>query len=187
MPVSPHQRARANRSLTLQLLLVTAGAFVFGFALVPLYDVLCSVTGIGNQKLLARPSSTAVGAGGIDTQRAVTIEFIGQLPSVGNWEFRPITKTLSVQPGKLYAAYFLARNLTGHDTVAQAVPDVAPGQASAWFHKTECFCFTPQSFKKDELRVLPVRFFVDAALPKHIDRLTLSYIFYDDSTRIAAR
>jgi cytochrome c oxidase assembly protein subunit 11 len=67
------------------------------------------------------------------------------------------------------------------------VPDVAPGQATAWFHKTECFCFTPQSFRKDELRVLPVRFFVDAALPGHIDRLTLSYTFYDESTRVAAR
>ena len=35
-----------------------------GFALVPLYDVLCEVTGFGNQKLLLQASSqsNAVGA-----------------------------------------------------------------------------------------------------------------------------
>jgi cytochrome c oxidase assembly protein subunit 11 len=94
---------------------------------------------------------------------------------------------LRVRPGQLYEANFLARNLTGHDTVAQAVPDITPGLASAWFHKTECFCFTPQSFRKDEERALPVRFFVDKALPESVDRLTLSYTFYDESTRVAAR
>jgi cytochrome c oxidase assembly protein subunit 11 len=175
-----------NRRLTLQLVGFAVAAFAFGFALVPLYDVLCNVTGIGNQKNLARASAFAAG-GNAANQRLVTIELVGMLPSVGNWEFHPVQKQLRVRPGKLYEANFVAHNLTGHDTVAQAVPDVAPGQATAWFHKTECFCFTPQSFRKDELRVMPVRFFVDAAMPDHIDRLTLSYTFYDESTRIAAR
>jgi cytochrome c oxidase assembly protein Cox11 len=31
---------------------------------------------------------------------------------------------------------------------------------------------------------MPVRFFVDPALPKYIDRLTLTYTFYDSSTMI---
>jgi len=42
---------RANRRLTLRLLGVALGAFAFGFALVPLYDVLCDLTGVGNQKI----------------------------------------------------------------------------------------------------------------------------------------
>jgi cytochrome c oxidase assembly protein subunit 11 len=175
----------ANRRLTLQLVVFATVAFGFGFALIPLYDVLCSVTGIGNQKNLARASEFRTT--GDTSARLVTIELVAMLPSVGNWEFRPMQKQLRVHPGKLYEAFFMARNLTGHDTVAQAVPDVAPGQATAWFHKTECFCFTPQSFKKDELRVMPVRFFVDPALPGHLDHLTLSYTFYDDSTRVAVR
>jgi cytochrome c oxidase assembly protein subunit 11 len=176
----------ANRRLTLQLVVFTMVAFGFGFALIPLYEVLCSVTGIGNQKSLARASGYGAPGGGANT-RLVIVELVGMLPSVGNWEFHPVLKQLQVQPGKLYEAFFVARNLTGHDTVAQAVPDVAPGQATAWFHKTECFCFSPQSFRKGEMRVMPVRFFIDAAMPRHIDRLTLSYTFYDDSTRVAAR
>jgi cytochrome c oxidase assembly protein subunit 11 len=193
-PGAPTRRS-ANRSLTLQLAGFAACAFGFGFALVPLYDMLCSVTGIGDQKLLLKanaaplqPAGGTVGrAPAATAERWVTIEFIGRLPSVGNWQFSPVVPELRVHPGQLYEAHFTARNLTGHDTVAQAVPDISPGLASAWFHKTECFCFSPQSFRKNEERVLPVRFFVDKELPESVDRLTLSYTFYDESTRVAAR
>jgi cytochrome c oxidase assembly protein subunit 11 len=188
----PETTRRANRSLTMQLWWFAVGAFAFGFALVPLYDVLCEITGIGNQKTLLRAAqATDIGTTrdkrAAQGERLITVEFVAHMPNVGNFEFRPVMHELKVRPGQLNEAHFLARNLMGHDTVAQAVPDVSPGQASAWFHKTECFCFTPQSFRKNEQRVLPVRFFVDAALPSHIDRLTLSYTFYDETTRIAAR
>ena len=175
-----------NRRLTGKLWLFVAASFAFGFALVPLYRVLCQVTGFGDQKLLTEAvSATRVGAA--DTSRTVTVEFIATLPTVGNWEFRPLQDSLLVHPGQLYQANFVARNLTGHDTVAQAVPNIAPGEAAAWFHKTECFCFSPQPFKQGEERVLPVRFFVDRALPVNVDRVTLSYTFYDTSQRLAAR
>jgi cytochrome c oxidase assembly protein subunit 11 len=181
-----HPQRHENRRLALKLLGFTLGAFAFGFALVPLYDVLCEVTGIGNQKRLLSAVAQAADSQR-DNQRLVTVEFVGELPSVGNWVFRPVVHEIQVHPGQLYETHFLAHNLTGHDTVAQAVPVIAPGMATTWFHKTECFCFSPQSFKKDEQRVLPVRFFIDSALPSYIDRLTLSYTFYDQSTRIAAR
>jgi cytochrome c oxidase assembly protein subunit 11 len=185
MSESTPDRKRANRGLTFKLLLFTLGSFGFGFALVPLYGLLCSITGIGNQKLLLR--AVELRARPDNTERWVTVELVSNLPSVGNWEFHPMVHSIRVHPGQLYQADFLAHNLMGHDTVAQAVPDIAPSMATAWFHKTECFCFTPQSFKADEQRVMPVRFFVDSALPAHIDRLTLSYTFYDESTRLAAR
>jgi cytochrome c oxidase assembly protein subunit 11 len=86
---------------------------------------------------------------------------------------------MQVHPGQLYEATFFARNLTGHDTVAQAVPDLIPSKAAQWFHKTECFCFSPQPFARGEQRLLPVRFFIDPSLPAYLDRLTLSYTFYD--------
>ena len=170
-----------HRGLVFKLSLFVAGSFAFGFALVPLYDVLCSITGLGNQKSLSR--AYAQGADAIDQHRIVTIDFIANLPSVGNWEFRPITQSMQVHPGQLYEADFLAHNLTGHDTIAQAVPDIVPSKVAAWFHKTECFCFSPQSFKRDEQRVLPVRFFVDPELPGYVGHLTLAYTFYDVPSR----
>ena len=148
--------------------------------------MLCQVTGFGDQQQL-RAAVPAARMGATDTTRTVTVEFIGNLPTVGNWEFRPSQSTLRVHPGQLYEASFVARNLTGHDTVAQAVPNIAPGEAASWFHKTQCFCFSPQSFKRGEQRVLPVRFFIDRALPVNVDRVTLSYTFYDTAARVAAR
>lgn len=180
----PGQRRRANRSLTLKLAVFAAGSFAFGFALVPLYDVLCALTGYGDQKALARAATVTEAP---DTARTVTVEFVAALPSVGRFEFRPEAASMQVHPGRLYETHFLARNLTGTAATAQAVPSVAPSRAATWFRKTECFCFTPQQFAADEERTMPVRFIVDPALPRHLDRITLAYTFYDDSTRLGAR
>src|SRR6476620_10546507 len=118
MKLSP-ETLRANRSLLVKLLLFTAGAFGFGYALVPLYDVLCDVTGFGNERRLAQKSVIAVNP---DETRTITLEFLAELPSNGNWEFRPVLHEMKIHPGQLYTTDFIARNLTGRDTVAQAVP-----------------------------------------------------------------
>jgi cytochrome c oxidase assembly protein subunit 11 len=179
-----NERRRANLSMTWKLLAIAAGSFGFGFALVPLYNVLCAVTGYGDQaKLLQKVSAIEHP----DTSRTVTVEFLAEVASAGGWEFRPVVRTVQVHPGKLYTAEFYARNLTGRDTVAQAVPNIAPSEVAAYFHKTECFCFSPQRFKLDEGRELPVRFIIDPALPRHIDMITLAYTFYDESSRVTRR
>ena len=175
---------RANRNMTWKLLAFAAGSFAFGFALVPLYNVLCSVTGYGDQsKLLKRVS--AVEQPQLD--RTVTVEFLADVASAGTFEFRPVVRTVEVHPGQLYTARFYAHNLSGRDTVAQAVPNIAPSEVAAYFHKTECFCFTPQHFGLNEGRDMPVRFIIDPSLPQHIDTITLAYTFYDESVRVTAR
>ena len=177
------QRAADNRKLTLKLLGFALGSFAFGFALVPLYDVLCDLTGFGNQKALAQQRLSVEKP---DDSRTITVDFVADLPSVGNWEFRPLVASMQIHPGRLYSTEFLAHNLTGRDTVAQAVPNIAPGQAAGYFRKTECFCFTPQKFAVNEQRPMAVRFVVDPAIPHSVDRITLSYTFYDDSTRVGS-
>ena len=172
----------SNRALAGKLVLFAAGSFAFGFALVPLYDVLCSVWEVGNR--WSGQKATAV-AEHPQADRLVTVEFVASVPQNGAWRFAPKMAAIQVHPGKLYSAEFTATNLTGHDTVGQAVPSVAPSVAMQHFRKTECFCFTPQPFRKDEQRSLPVRFVVDRALPADVDRLTLSYAMYEQP-RVAA-
>jgi len=174
---------KANRRLIWQLVLMTAAAGSFGFSLVPLYRVLCVVTGFGDQKALAE---RAVVQEAPDANRLVTVEFVGNLPTYGSWEFRPSVNSMQVHPGRLYTTTFFARNLLARDTTAQAVPSIAPGSAAAYFHKTECFCFTPQHFAVHEGRDMAVRFIVDPALPRDVDRLSLAYTFYE-LPRVAAR
>lgn len=177
-PLESHGRSAGK------LALVALGAFGFGWALIPLYDVICEITGVSDRANLARASAVPEQ---VDSNREVTVEFLAELPTVGSWEFRPAVTSMTVRPGKLYEAQFTARNLTGRDAHAQAVPDVAPSKASVYFRKTECFCFTPQHFVKDEEKAMPVRFIVDPALPPHIDRITLAYTFYDTAPPSARR
>lgn len=179
-PYKPNSHGR----LALKLGAVALGAFGFGFALVPLYDVMCAVTGFGNKANLTRAAKIAEHP---DDSRTVTVEFLGDLPTVGSWEFRPAVRSIQVHPGRLYEAKFVARNLTGRDTYGQAVPDVAPSKAASFFHKTECFCFTPQHFVSGEERAMPVRFIVDPALPRYMDHITLAYTFYDTQAPAAQR
>jgi len=174
--MDPAGQKRANRRLVRSLVIMTAGAFAFGWALVPLYDVLCRAAGIGNAEA-KDGKSTAQEA--IDPTREVTIEFVADPASVGSYEFRPKVASMRVHPGKLYDTLFYARNLTGEASVAQAVPSISPTGTAKYFHKTECFCFTPQQFAAGEGRDLPLRFIVDPQLPANVDKLTLAYAFYD--------
>jgi cytochrome c oxidase assembly protein subunit 11 len=170
------ERKRANRRLTRSLLIMTAASFAFGWALIPLYDVFCKVTGIGN----AQAKAGAVDAReAVDNKREVTIEFIADPATVGSFEFRPEAASMRVHPGKLYDTQFFAKNLTGGRSVAQAVPSISPTGAAQYFHKTQCFCFSPQHFGVGEGRDMPVRFIVDPSLPDNIDKITLAYTFYD--------
>jgi cytochrome c oxidase assembly protein subunit 11 len=181
--MSRHERRRANRSLTWGLTLFTVGSFAFGFALVPLYDVLCKVAGIGNAEAKA---GRAIVTEAVDPNRTITIEFIANPASVGSYEFYPEVRSMRIHPGRLYDARFFARNLTGAASVAQAVPSISPGGSAKYFHKTECFCFSPQKFRSGEGREMPVRFIVDPRLPGNVDKMTLAYAFYD-LTQTAAR
>ena len=174
---------RENNKLLLKLLAFALGAFAFGFALVPFYNVLCDVTGFGDQTSLAR---ARVATEAPDDSRTITLDFVAELPTVGNWEFRPTVSSMQIHPGRLYKTEYFAHNLTGHATTAQAVPNIAPGQAAGYFRKTECFCFTPQKFAVGEQRPMTVRFVVDPAIPRSVDRITLSYTFYDEFTRVGS-
>jgi cytochrome c oxidase assembly protein subunit 11 len=167
---------RKHRSLTRRLWIFVACSFAFGFALVPLYDVLCEVTGYGNRARLVEASNAIESPVG---NRFVTVELISTAPTFGDWEFRPELSSIEVQPGKLYEAHFHARNLRMQKVIAQAIPSITPLQATQYFQKTECFCFTPQPFEAEQSRELTVRFIVDPKLPPNIDRLTLGYAMYD--------
>jgi len=178
------ERDRQNRMLTWKLAAIALGGLGFGFALVPLYRTLCAVTGYGDQgKLLERVTAIEHP----DPNRTVTVEFLAEVASAGSWDFRPEVRRIQIHPGELYTAEFFAHNLTGHASTAQAVPNISPSEVAAYFHKTECFCFSPQHFALNEGRDMPVRFIVDPALPGYIETITLAYTFYDESSRVTRR
>lgn len=164
------------RRQTLRLVLVVAGMFGFGFALVPLYNALCDAIGLNGKVKMQAAADAPVQ---VDTSRLVTVEFVTTVNGGRNWQFRSEQPKVQVHPGQLTTVKFYARNTEAQDIVAQAVPNVAPMEAAKHMRKTDCFCFNKQPFKAGEEKLMPVVFMLDPALPEGVDTVTLSYTFFD--------
>jgi len=175
---------KGNASLLGQLVLVVIGMFAFGFALVPLYDALCNITGL-NGKSDSIITATQDIDYSVDEDRLVTVQFLTTVNQGMPWEFGADQAQVKVHPGKLSTVYFHASNQTDRSMVGQAVPSVRPSDAASYIRKTECFCFKQQPFLAHEKREMPVRFVIDPALPEHVKTITLSYTFFD-ATNIAS-
>ncbi len=153
--------------------LVAAAFFGFGFALVPLYSTICSVTGLNGR---TRDATTA--SAQADMRRWVTVEFTSTVMPGLPWQFQPEQRRVRVHPGELTMAYYLTTNLSDAALGGQAVMSVTPEAAATHFEKLECFCFTQQALQAHQTRKLPVTFFVTPDLPDDIDTITLSYAFF---------
>lgn len=167
----------ANRRLRWRLVAVALGMFGFGFALVPLYDVFCQVTGRNGKP--GRVAAAAAAEGVVDPGRRVNLELLASVNGELPWEFRPQLKSLSVRPGESATVEFYVHNRSGRTMVGQAVPSVSPGAAARYLSKTECFCFTQQTLAPGEERAMPVRLVLSPQLPAQFGTVTLSYTFFD--------
>jgi len=176
--MNSEQQKSENRSLVGRLLIMTVAMFGFGFALVPLYDVFCQITGFGG-----RTNTEAVAAEEApDLSREIRVEFVTTVNSYAPFEFGADLDSMTVHPGKMYFATFTAKNMTDHDKIAQAVPSVAPVAAAEHFVKIECFCFNSQEFAANEEKAMPLQFIVNPDLPEYVDTITLQYTFFDTAS-----
>ncbi len=164
-----------NKKLILRLMAVIGGMFLFAFALVPLYNVFCDITGI-NGKTRGQALYEKVE---IDKERVVTVEFLTNINRGMPWEFKSMVKSIEVHPGELNEVHFYAKNRSKFDIVGQSVPSVSPGEAALYLNKTECFCFDQQRLNAGEAIEMPMKFYIDADIPKDITRLTLSYQLFN--------
>jgi cytochrome c oxidase assembly protein subunit 11 len=174
--------AAANRRLLKKLLVVAAGMFAFGFALVPFYEQICEIAGIRN---VLRPDAPLPANTQVDTARTVTIEFDSNTHDLA-WNFKPASRSVQVHPGELATVTYEVRNALDRPVTGQAVPSFGPQHAAQYFKKMECFCFRQQTLAPGELRQMPVVFVVDPALPPDVNTITLSYTFFEVAGRGAS-
>ena len=167
-----------NAKLVRILVFVVLGMFGFGYALVPLYDVLCDITGLNG-----KVESSAIKEVGyeVDKSREITVEFMTALNETTPMVFRSEVKKIKVHPGEYYTVNFYAENKTDKVMIARAIPSISPGLVAEFFKKTECFCFSEQTFKAREGRTMPVRFVVNPEIPKEYKTITLAYTFFDNT------
>ncbi len=153
------------------------GMFAFGYALVPLYGLICDITGL-NGKTDGIQLSDAV-AETPDENRLVEVQFLTTVNNNLNWGFGSEFTSMKVHPGKLYTVNFYAENPYDKDFIAQATPSVVPWNAAKYIRKTECFCFSQQTLAAGERKQMPVRFMLDPSIPGEVDTVTLSYTLFD--------
>ncbi|MGR8930760.1 MAG: cytochrome c oxidase assembly protein [Gammaproteobacteria bacterium] len=165
-----------NTSLVKKLVVVALLMFGFGYALVPIYNVLCNITGQNKKIEEAKDVNRAFV---VDENREVTVEFITSVNESTPLEFRAKTPKMKVHPGQYYTVDFFAKNKLAGPIKAQAIPSITPGLAEEFFKKVQCFCFELQTFEGHEEKVMPVRFVVNPELPARYKTITLSYTFFD--------
>ena len=164
-----------HAGLVVRLGIAACAMFAFGFALVPLYDIFCEITGI---RVPIEASEAASIVEEPAKSRVIRLELLANTNGGAPWEFHPVSDTSEVQTGIMQDTEYFARNLSGRAISGVATPDIKPAEAGRYFRKVECFCFDEQQFAADEARNMAVRFFVDPDLPEHIDTITLSYTLF---------
>ena len=179
------RQARLRRHTTL-LAVAAVGMFGFAFALVPLYNIFCEITGL-NGKTSGEAAPMVVSEPASQTapdpvEREVTVQFLSQVSRGMPWEFRPTESRMRVRLGEVTETQYYARNFANRLFTGQAVPSVTPGYAARYLHKVECFCFTQQHLEASEEIDMPVYFYVGEDLPSDIGTLTLSYTMYPVSS-----
>lgn len=163
-----------NRKTFGKLVVVTGVMFGFGYALVPFYYAICEATGInaGGEQTLAKNTQ-------VDSTRTVTLEFDANVNQALPWRFKPAVRTMQVHPGELVQVEYEVTNISDAPIVGQAVPSYGPQRAAAFFHKIECFCFTPQTLGPGETRRMPVMLVLDPTMERDVHTVTLSYTFFE--------
>jgi cytochrome c oxidase assembly protein subunit 11 len=187
MSENVHPAPISHRRLVIRLLMMVAAASLFAWAMVPLYNVLCEVTGFNGKTGGQGVIRDGFGAGGlkvaaptsaVDTSRTVRVEFTGTVMPGLPWDMRPLTTHLDIHPGELQQVTYLVRNTSDRTITGQAVPSVTPGQAAQHFEKIECFCFEQQTLAPGESQEMPLAFIVKPAVDRDIAHITLSYAFF---------
>jgi cytochrome c oxidase assembly protein subunit 11 len=179
------RRDRRNRNVMLILAGVVFGMIGLAYASVPLYTLFCKVTGYqGTPREAASNTSEA-------SSRIVTVTFTADVAGDLGWRFRPKQRSMQVQVGKSYLAFFEAENMEKKPVTGTATFNISPDPFAAYFNKTACFCFTLQTLQPGQKVDMPVSFYVDAELTKDptlkkINDITLSYTFFRAADQKAA-
>jgi cytochrome c oxidase assembly protein subunit 11 len=160
------------------LLMASAfGMLLFAFAMVPLYDAFCEMTGINNKGGRVRVEIPTE----VDTSRTIKVKFITHVHGDMPWEFYTAENTLEVHPGEVKKVLFYSKNNTSTDMSGQFVATISPGQSTRYVKKTECFSYNRQFVDGLTEKEMPVIFFIDKDIPNDIEEVILFYTLFDNT------
>ncbi|MBX4896496.1 cytochrome c oxidase assembly protein [Rhizobium bangladeshense] len=171
------KQGRNNGAVVMMCLSFVFGMGAMSYAAVPLYRIFCQVTGYNGTTQRVEQMSSVV------LDRKMRVTFDANVAPGLQWNFKPAEHEVNPKIGETIQVNFVAENRSNETQRGQAVFNVTPGEAGAYFNKVQCFCFTDTDLKPGEKLEMPVVFYIDpdivkAVESKDIHTVTLSYTFY---------
>jgi cytochrome c oxidase assembly protein subunit 11 len=172
-----------NRRVVIGLSLLLAAVVALVAVSVPLYRMICRVTGLGGTTQVATEAAAEAAereAAGLPT---ITVRFNADVNEGLPWSFYPLQREVTAQLGVPQTIYYRAVNRSNQRLTGTATFNVTPDEAGLYFDKIQCFCFDRQTLEPGQSEDMAVRFFVDPALlqdpdGKSLKTITLSYTFF---------
>ena len=168
------ERKKITKGFWIKLVSVPVLMFFFAYAMVPIYDVLCDLTGFNGKTGTVETEQLYE----VNEERVVSVSFFAATSPGFPVQFAPKVASMDVVPGKFYTTSYIAKNTTDEMIYGQAIPSVAPTDAALHFKKLECFCFIKQGFKPNEEVEMTLRFVIEPEMEDRIKDVSLSYNFY---------
>ncbi|ATH78750.1 cytochrome c oxidase assembly protein [Vreelandella hamiltonii] len=175
MAISSAEQTVAVRRTVIRTTAVLVGMFAFAFALVPLYDVFCRITGLNGK---VDTTAQAIVHEEVDTSRFITVQFITRGSAGLPWQMSVATRQMRVHPGQTAEVDFTFTNNSQAQSWGRAVPSVSPSNATTHLRKVSCFCFQEQQLQGQERLTIPLVFQLARDLPADINTITLVYTLY---------
>jgi cytochrome c oxidase assembly protein subunit 11 len=176
-PRAPVASAGRHRLVGLACAAFVVAMVGAAYAAVPLYQMLCQVTGFAGTTRVATKAPEK------ELARTVQVRFDSNVAPGLAWNFQPDVGSVQVRLGETKLAYFRVTNRGSTPTTGTATYNVTPGAVGSYFNKLQCFCFTEQTLKPGESVEMPVVFFVDPSMADDsemagVKSITLSYTFF---------
>lgn len=168
------------KSTITKLSLAVVAMYGFSYALVPIYDTFCEITGLNG-----KTNEVAYVANDIkEDNRFITVKFISNVANSAPLYFEPSVSEMTVQIGKPYNTHYVMKNNSRKQLHTTASPSVTPGKHAEYFKKIECFCFNQQTINAGEVKDLGIQFIIDDEIPNDSGDIVLSYTMFDISNNI---
>jgi len=182
MELTRSQRRRRNAYVFGGLFALVIAMNGFAYAMVPAYRAFCQQFGFAGTPIVEAngPESDVV-----LRDRTITVRFNSDIAPDLDWRFKPVQRSIDLNPGETGLAFYEAVNNAERDVSGTATFNVTPLKAAPYFVKIECFCFTEQTLSPGQVAQMPVTFYVDPAIAEDqnlddVTTITLSYTFFRD-------
>ncbi|SVB01807.1 uncharacterized protein METZ01_LOCUS154661 [marine metagenome] len=169
-----------NRAIVSGLLTIVVFMALLTYASVPLYNLFCRVTGFGGTPQISSANNSIL------LGDMISVRLDANTGSGLDWFFYPEENVHDVRIGENNLVNYIVENNSGYIVTGTSVFNITPNQAGKYFNKIECFCFKSTELQPNEIKVMPVSFFIDPEIKNdvfisNLSEITLSYTFYENS------